>query len=94
MNKRTLISALIGLNVVLLVLVILSAYPPSSANAQAVGGGANFVMLTGEAQADTDVLYLLDLANRNLHVLGVQRAGPRLALRWLGGRSLERDLRR
>jgi hypothetical protein len=94
MNKRTLVTVLVGLNLFLVVTLIFTAYEPPAARAQAIGNAGNFVMLTGEVQESTDVVYLFDLAQRNLHVLTGRRAGVNAKLVLLASRSLARDLRR
>ena len=94
MNKRTLVTLLIGLNLFLFTALVLTAYQPSSAQAQAVGGASNYMMLTGEVQQDADVLYLFDLANRNIHVIEGRRVGVGASLIYHGGRNLAQDMRR
>lgn len=94
MSKRTLVTVLVGLNLFLLALLMLSAYSLPAARAQAAGGGANYLLLTGEAQKDTDVLYLFDLRNRNLLVIEGRRVGQGARLVLRDARNLAADLRR
>ena len=93
MNKRTILTALIGLNLFLAAALVLTAYPPSAAHAQLAGGAGNYVMIAGEAQNGTDVLYLFDLPNRNVHVIAPTRVGNSVKLKWRATRNLQRDLR-
>ncbi len=94
MSKRTLVTALVGLNLFLLALLMISAYSLPAARAQAAGGGANYILLTGETQKDTDVLYLFDLRNRNMLVIEGRRAGQSARLVFRDARNLAADLRR
>ncbi len=94
MNKGTLVTLLIGINLFLLTAIVFTAFQPPAAHAQASGGAANFMMLTGEVQQSQDVLYLFDLPNRNLHVIEGRRAGQGARLVYHGGRNLNQDLRR
>ena len=94
MNKRTLATVLVGLNLFLIVALIFTAYEPPAARAQTLGVAGNFVMLAGKAESNRDVVYLLDLRNRNIHAIGADRVGARAGLRFLGTRSLVRDLGR
>ena len=94
MSKRTLVTALVGLNLFLLALLMLSAYSLPAARAQAAGGGSNYILVTAEAQKDTDVLYLFDLRNRNMLVVEGRRVGQGARLVLRDARNLANDLRR
>lgn len=91
-SKRSLIVALVGLNLFLLAALILSSYSPPAAYAQRIGGAGNFVAVTAEADEAYDALYLVDLPNRTLHVYIPARdnAGK---LEYAGSRDLQRDFR-
>ena len=54
---------------------------------------SNYVMIAGEVQAGTDVMYLFDLPNRNVHVITPVRIANGVSLQWRASRSLQRDLR-
>ncbi len=91
-SKRSLIVALVGLNLVLLAAVILSSYELPPAHAQGVGAGGNYITLTCEADQSYDVLYVIDLPNRTMHAYlpGRQLDGK---LTYMGYRNLEQDCR-
>lgn len=66
-RKRTLLGALVGLNLYLLAALIFSVDLLPAAYGQRAGASTNYVAVTCRADKDYDVLYLLDLAQRRLH---------------------------
>ena len=93
MNKRTLIVILTGLNLLLLAAVVLVAFPPPKAHAQAAPLGQNYAMVAGEIRDGVDALYLIDLPRRRLHVLVPNRDLNNRRMIYAGGRDLQRDFR-
>lgn len=75
--KYALIVGLVCLNVALLAALLLGSLTPT-ANAQVVGGGTDYLMMTGRVATDTDALYVLDLASQKLAVLKWDRTKKRL----------------
>ena len=66
--KQAIIVALVCLNASLLVALVFGAGTPA-ANAQVIGGGSNYIMLTGDIREDYDAVYILDLGKRRLAAL-------------------------
>ena len=65
--KRSIITALVGLNLFLLATLVLSVYSPPKAFAQRRGAAQDYVAVTCRADKDYDALYIVDLAERALH---------------------------
>lgn len=81
MTKRGLVVLLVALNLVLAATLILMAGRPNAAMAQAAPLGSNFVVVSGAVQRNLDALYVLDLANRDLHCFIVDRTTHRITHR-------------
>ena len=89
--KQAILVALACLNAGLLVaLVFISSAPP--ADAQIVGGGADYLVMTGAVAQNYDALYVLDLASRQLAAWKYDKKDNMLKL--VGRRSLLRDFGR
>lgn len=68
MTKRTAITVLLGLNLLLLVALLSSVLKLPTAFAQAGGRRGGFVCVSAKAAGQSyDVLYALDLSSRKLH---------------------------
>ncbi|MFO0973721.1 MAG: hypothetical protein U1A27_09825 [Phycisphaerae bacterium] len=78
MSKRGLIVLLVGLNMVLATTLVLISGGLPAAYAQAAPLAANYLMVSGVIQQSHDALYIIDLANRDLHVFEVDRTTRRL----------------
>lgn len=78
MTKRSLIVLLIGLNMVLATTLVLLCGRLPAAHAQAAPLAANYLMVSGVIQQSHDALYVIDLANRDLHAFEVDRTTRRL----------------
>ena len=85
MSKRTLVTVLVGINLLLLGGLILSAYRLPAAHAAEAAElveGPRYLMVTGRTQAQVDVLYILDPKLRRLHCFSLTQSRPyRLVLR-------------
>jgi hypothetical protein len=94
MYKRLLTVLLVGLNLALLAGIVFVAPGTgvSAAYAQAVPQGANYLLVTGKVQDDYDALYLIDLAQRTLHVFTINETTRRIEFR--GSRDLSVDFGR
>ena len=92
-TKRSLIVALVGVNLFLLAALLLSSYAPPAAHAQRVGGAWNYIAVSCEVDESYDAFYLVDLSQRRLHafVPSQQQDG---SIEYVGSRSLEADFRR
>lgn len=89
--KQMILVALACLNAGLLVgLVFVASAPP--AEAQIVGGGADYLVMTGAVAQNYDALYVLDLASRQLAAWKFDKKDNLLKL--VGRRSLLRDFGR
>ena len=71
--KRSIIVALAGVNILLLLSMIFASYSLPAAHAQRVGASSNFIAVTSQADNDYDVLFLLDLGERRLHCFAPNR---------------------
>jgi len=93
MNKRAIIVGLVGLNLLLLGGVILTAYDLPQAHAQAAGRGSNYLLVAGQIDPGIDALYVLNLDERALDVILVNKQGnkPQIVDR-RRGIDLVRDL--
>ena len=92
-TKRSIITALVGLNLLLLAALVFSTYSPPAAFAQRRGAAADYVAVTCRADKDYDALYIIDLTERNLHcfVPNRDRSGRTL---YAGRRNLVADFQR
>ncbi len=71
MSRRILIVLLVGLNLVLLAALVLIAYTPPAAFAQAAAAPdqqGEYLLVTANAEVANDAIYLLDSGRRQLHV--------------------------
>ena len=89
MKKKSLLALMLVLNIILLVALVGMVYSPSTAYAQAAGTAGNFLAVAAEVQSDRDALFVVDLATRNLHVLGYDRNSGQIS--YLSWRDLSRD---
>jgi len=92
-SKRSIIVALIGLNLFLLIAVVSGSYSLPSAMAQRRGASGDYVAVTCRADPNYDVLYIIDLAERALHcfVPDRDRSGH---MTYAGVRNLVADFER
>jgi hypothetical protein len=96
MTRQALIILLVGVNLFLLGVLVLSSYSPPEAKAQAVSLRGEFILVSAQAERANDTIYLLDLARRQLHAF--RATVPRVAdqpmmVRWYASRDLVRDFR-
>ena len=89
--KKALIVALACVNVVLLAALILGP-AAGRAQAQAVRGAPDYLLVTGKVGADWDAVYLIDLARRQL--LGLRWDRTRRQMLPIRGRSFTTDFDR
>ena len=90
--KQVIIVALVCLNASLLVALVFGT-GTQAVDAQVIGGGTNYIMLTGDIREDYDALYIMDLGKRRLAALKFDKKGglARGRLVPLGTRELPRD---
>ena len=89
--KQLILVALACLNAALLVaLVFVSSAPP--AEAQIVGGGVDYLVMTGAVAQNYDALYVLDLASRQIAAWRYDKKDNLLKL--VGRRRLPADFGR
>jgi hypothetical protein len=93
MTKRAIIVLLVGVNLLLAATLILSTYRPSAAYAQAAPLGQNYLMVAGELRDGWDGLYIVDLAQRRMHVFVPNRDQNDRRLFHAGWRDLQKDFR-
>lgn len=92
MSRHAILVMLVGVNLLLLATIILTAYSPPAAYAQAVGGAGNYIMVSGQIDPGHDAVYLFDLRNRFLHVITSSRGRP-VTISRVDTRDLSRDFR-
>lgn len=68
MTKRSLIVLLVGVNLFLFSVLVLSTYTPPQAFAQGLSRGGEYMLVSARAEQSNDAIYLLDLRMRQLHV--------------------------
>ena len=88
--KQLILVTLICFNAALIVALVAGPAAPK-ANAQVLG--ANFLVVTGNIDDNTDAVYILDLANRRLSGLKMERKDV-MGIGPAGGRDLLRDFGR
>ena len=73
-GKRSFITLLVVVNLLLLAALIIGSYPPATAFAQVAAGPGQFVSVTAKAAGQTyDVVYLLDVPDRKLYAFHPSR---------------------
>ena len=92
-SKRSIVVALVGMNLFLLGALILSSYSLPAAYAQRAGYAANYVTVTCEVDESYDVLYLVDLPTRRLHAFLPSREAEG-RLEYVDSRDLQQDFSR
>lgn len=92
-TKRSVLGALVGLNLFLLACLLFSSYSLPTAYAQRAGAAGGMAAVTARSDAHYDILYLLDLNQRKLHcfVPNRDRSG---AFAYGGSRDLAADFQR
>jgi hypothetical protein len=89
--RKHLLTGLIVVNVILAFLVGASLFHAPLAKAQPLGLSGNFLMVNGNVLGlPNDVVYAVDLTNRQLSALYYDRNTPEVTL--VGQRDLVRDL--
>ena len=89
--KQMIIVALVCLNAALLVALAFGAGTPA-AEAQVMGGGTNYIVMTGYTGEGKDALYILDLGKRRLTALRFERKDNKM--RFVASTDLRRDFGR
>ena len=96
MSRQVLIVLLVGVNLFLLGVLILSNYTPPEAQAQPVSLRGEFILISAQAERDNDTIYLLDLGRRQMHAFRAQvpqMIEQPMMVRWYHSRDLVRDFR-
>ena len=75
--KKKLIIVLACVNAALLAALMLGLWTPG-AQAQVVGGGADYMMLTAHIGSDFDAVYIVELGTRRIAMLYVDKTTKRL----------------
>ena len=92
-GKRTVITALVGLNLFLAAALVINSTSLPAAYAQRAGAAGNYVAVTCRSDKDYDVLYITDLGQRKLHCF-VPRRDRSGAVDYGGGADLASDFNR
>ena len=94
------IVALVGLNLALVGGIVIASHGrdvapgvpgENPANAQVIGGGTDYLMMTGSVGRDDDAVYILELNSQRLRAWRFNRTKNRLEAQ--GGIDLGRDFR-
>jgi hypothetical protein len=93
LSKRSLIVGLVGVNLMLLAALILTAFPPPAAYAQAPGRAGDFVMTSCMVHTDFDVLFVIDRPGSMLHCFTPVPNQPG-KVQYVTSRNLLRDFNR
>lgn len=93
MTKRAIVVLLVGLNLLLASVLVLSSYRLPAAYAQAAPLGQNYLMVAAEIRDGVDGLYVIDLAQRRMHVFIPNRDQVNRRLLHAGWRDLQKEFR-
>jgi hypothetical protein len=86
--KRTLIVVLVSVNLALLVALVFGPASPR-ADAQVIGGGADYLMVTGQIGTNWDGVYIVDLDTRRMLSMRWDRTRKQMVP--IRGRQLRTD---
>ena len=89
-TKRIVIVALVCVNVALVAAVALVASAPP-ANAQVIGAGVDYLVVTGRLSENQAAVYIVDLAKQSMAAFDFDKTAKKL--RAIDGRSLQNDFR-
>ena len=92
-TKRSIIVALVGVNLFLLAALVLGSYSLPAAHAQGIGAGGNYIAVTCQVDKYFDMFYLVDLQDRRLHGFLPTRQLDG-TVKWVGSRNLAEDFGR
>lgn len=93
MTKNSIVILLVGANLALIATLVLFSSPPDAAYGQTTPMGQNYVMVAGEIRDGVDALYVIDLANRRLHVFIPTRDQANRTVIYVGWRDLHKEFR-
>lgn len=93
-NKRTTICLLIGLNVLLFGVLLLSSYSLPQAMAQGRGRSGDFAAVTCKVNQNLDVLYVLETTTGRLFSFKPDASAPNQGLAMTDMRDLKQDFSR
>ena len=93
LSKRSLIVALVGLNLILAAVLVFSMHLVPAAHAARTGRPGDFAACTVKVHEDFDVIYILDQQVRKLHCF-VPATSKDGKLTYVQTRDLEQDVRR
>ncbi|MDY7009814.1 MAG: hypothetical protein SVV80_03590 [Planctomycetota bacterium] len=93
--KQAIIVALVCLNAALVVALVFGT-GTQAADAQVIGGGTNYILITGDIREDYDAVYILDLGKRRLAAMRFDKSKGIAKGRLVpaGTRELLRDFER
>lgn len=94
MNKRNVIVALIGLNVLLAAALVFTTVDPPSAMAQSRGRPGDFAMATIQIHEDYDALALINIPAAKLYFFVAREQGNTAQVTPSDVRDLNRDFER
>lgn len=94
MNKRNVIVALIGLNVLLAAALVFTTVDPPSAMAQTRGRAGDFAMATIQIHEDYDALALINIPAAKLYFFVAREQGNSASVVPTDVRDLNRDFER
>lgn len=93
LNKRSIVVALTGFNLLLLAGVILSSYSPPAAYAQARGRAGDYIMATCKIHDDYDALAIINAPKGLMFTFVPRQTANGAKLVPTGFRNLGRDFR-
>lgn len=93
MTKQSLLVLLVGVNLVLLATLVLWTWELPEARAQTAPLGQNYVMVAGQIRTGVDALYVIDLAQRRMHVFLPNRNQASRTVFHGGWRDLQKEFR-
>lgn len=91
--RNVLLVGLVLVNLLLVTALVLNVTTPRSAEAQVLGGGNNYAVVTAElVQGDEDALWILDLRTRKIYAFRLPQ-GQAKEMVEIGWRDVGKDLR-
>ncbi len=90
MKKRLIVTLLCVNAALIVVLAFVTGLP--SAQAQIVGGGTDYLLMTGHISSSYDAIYVIELNSQRIAAFKMDRTTKKIAL--MGARVLTKDFRK
>jgi hypothetical protein len=91
-TKKRLIVALVCVNVALVASLVFVAAAPKAQAAGMLGGGTDYLVVTGKVSSSTEVVYVIDIARDAMAAWKFDKTNKKMQL--VGARTLKDDFKR